>query len=104
MKTITITQPTRQIARNTIKQLKLSGKDCKLVDNGKGSTNRWNVVIIGRETLSLSRETLSVSRKAVTPCNHIGKREKAVQAYKWLAKQSRKSVDVFVKRSVNVTV
>ncbi len=97
MKTITITQPTRQIARNTIKQLKLSGKDCKLVDNGKDSVNRWNVLVIGRETLS-------VSRKAITPCNHIGKHEKAVQAYKWLAKQSRKSVDVFVKRSVNVIV
>tara|TARA_B100001105_G_scaffold217736_1_gene183813 strand:+ start:1352 stop:1645 length:294 start_codon:yes stop_codon:yes gene_type:complete len=97
MKTITITQPTRQIARNTVKQLKLSGKDCKLVDNGKGSENRWNVVIVGRETLS-------VGRKAATPCNHIGKREKALQAYQWLAKQSRKSVDVFVKRSVNITV
>jgi hypothetical protein len=97
MKTITITQPTRQIARNTIKQLKLSGKDCKLVDNGKDSANRWNVVIIGREMLT-------ISRKPATPCNHIGKREKAVQAYKWLTKQSRKSVDVFVKRSVNVTV
>ena len=97
MKTITITQPTRQIARNTVKQLKLSGKDCKLVDNGKDSANRWNVVIIGRETLSISRKT-------TTPCNRIGKREKAVQAYQWLAKQSRKSVEVFVKRSVNVTV
>ncbi len=97
MKTITITQPTRQIARNTIKQLKLSGKDCKLVDNGKDSVNRWNVLIIGRETLS-------VSRKVNTTCNHIGKREKALQAYKWLAKQSRKSVDVFIKRSVNVIV
>lgn len=97
MKTITITQPTRQIARNTIKQLKLSGKDCKLVDNGKDSVNRWNVLVIGCETLS-------VSRKVNTPCNHVGKREKAVQAYKWLAKQPRKSVDVFVKRSVNVIV
>ena len=92
MKTITITQPTRQIARNTVKQLKLSGKDCKLVDNGKDSVNRWNVVIIGRETLS-------VGRKPATVCNRIGKREKAVQAYQWLAKQSRKSVEVFVKRS-----
>ncbi len=97
MKTITITQPTRQIARNTVKQLKLSGKDCKLVDNGKDSANRWNVVIIGRETLAINRNT-------TTPCNRIGKREKAVQAYQWLAKQSRKSVDVFVKRSINVTV
>ncbi|CAH9013804.1 hypothetical protein VP424E501_P0133 [Vibrio phage 424E50-1] len=95
MKTITITQPTRQIARNTIKQLKLSGKDCKLVDNGKGSTNRWNVLVIGRETLS-------IGRKPSTSCNHIGKREKTVQAYKWLTRQSRKSVDVFIKRSVNV--
>lgn len=56
MKTITITQPTRQIARNTIKQLKLSGKDCKLVDNGKGSVNRWNVLVIGRETLTVNRK------------------------------------------------
>ncbi|MCP3681517.1 MAG: hypothetical protein GY861_02410 [bacterium] len=102
MKTITITQPTRQIARNTVKQLKLSGKDAKLVDKGshlKGN-QRWNVIIKGRETLTAPRKH---STSTIAPLT-VGKREKAVKAYQWLAKQSRKSVDVFVKRSVNVVV
>lgn len=89
--------PTRSAARSEVKSVKASGKDCKLVDHGKEAAQRWEVVTIGRETLT-------IDRKAPTPCNHIGKRSTASKAVKWLSRTPVGTVEIHTKRSVGISL
>ena len=94
MKTITITQPSREQARKTLKQLKFSGKDCKLIDNGNHlkSNDRWHILVKGRETLPAPRKPKGNTM--------LGYDIKTCQnAPQWLKTTKEKAINVYHKIS-----